>query len=316
MSGRELAFFAMDDLVRYVRVPATSANLGPGFDCLGLALGLYLDLTVCEEDGEGLEISVVGEGLGQVPLDERNVVYRGIAQAYSKVGRTPGRLKLEIHSEIPLASGLGSSSAALVAGLMVGAELCGLVPDPEQVLQQGIAIEGHPDNLAPCTLGGIVIAAMENGRVRWARVDPPSDLSAVVAIPDFSLRTHKARSVLPTQVERADAIFNMGRVGLVVAALKSGDYDLLRVGMQDRLHQVYRQSLVPGMEAVLNAALEAGALGAALSGAGPALLALVHDGEEEVATAMREIWIKEGVVARTMTLALEPKGVQRGGTWR
>ncbi len=308
--------FAMDGLVRYVRVPATSANLGPGFDCLGLALGLYLDLTVCEEDGEGVEITVGGEGVGLVPLDERNAVYRGIAQAYSKVGRTPGRLRLEIHSEIPLASGLGSSSAALVAGLTVGAELCGVVPDPEQVLQAGIAVEGHPDNLAPCTLGGIVIAAMDNGQVTWARVDPPSDLSAVVAIPDFSLRTRKARSVLPIQVKRADAIFNMGRVGLIIAALKSGDYDLLRVGMQDRLHQVYRQSLVPGMEPVLNAAVEAGAFGAALSGAGPALLALVPDGEEEVANAMRETWIKEGVLAQTMTLSLEPEGVQWGGAWR
>ena len=316
MYGGDLATLAMDGLVRYVRVPATSANLGPGFDCLGLALGLYLDLTVCEEDGEGLEISVGGEGFGQVPLDERNAVYRGIAQAYSKAGRTPGRLRLEIHSEIPLASGLGSSSAALVAGLTAGAELCGLIPDPEQVLQEGIAVEGHPDNLAPCTMGGIVIAAMEDGRVSWARVDPPSDLSAVVAIPDFSLRTRKARSVLPTQVERADAIFNMGRVGLIVAALKSRDYDLLREGMQDRLHQVYRQSLVPGMEPVLKAAVEAGALGAALSGAGPTLLALVHDGEEEVAKAMREVWIKEGVVAKTMILTLEPDGVQWGGTWR
>ena len=293
-----------------VRAPATSANLGAGFDCLGLALELYMDLTVEESAGEGLDIAATGEGSGSVPLDERNAVYQGVMRAYMRAGKTPGRLRLTIDSQIPLASGLGSSSAALVAGLTAGAELCGIGLDQEEVLRQGVVVEGHPDNVAPCALGGIVIAALDGEEVAWARIEPPRDLAAVVAIPDFSLPTSKSRSVLPERVKRGDAIFNAGRVGLLVAALQQGDYGLLRTGMQDRLHQSYRMALVPGMEAVLAAATEAGALGAALSGAGPTALALVSGRGPEVADAMQQTWAKEGIAVRTLVLGLAAEGVQ------
>ncbi len=302
----------MDKAVKQVRVraPATSANLGAGFDCLGLALELYMDLTVEEGAGAGLEIVVTGEGSGSVPLDERNAVYQGVMQAYARAGKTPGRLSLVIDSHIPLASGLGSSSAALVAGLTAGAELCGMGLDREEVLRQGVVVEGHPDNVAPCALGGIVIAALDGEEVAWARIEPPRDLAAVVAVPDFPLPTSKSRSVLPERIERRDAIFNAGRVGLLVAALQRGDYSLLRTGMQDRLHQPYRTALVPGMEGVLAAATEAGALGAALSGAGPTALALVSGQGAEVADAMQQAWAKEGIAARTLVLGLAAEGVQ------
>ncbi len=293
-----------------VRVPATSANLGAGFDCLGLALELYMDLAVEEEAGEGLEIAATGEGSASIPLDERNAVYQGMIHAYRRAGRTPGRLRLTIASQIPLASGLGSSSAALVAGLTAGAELCGIGLDREEVLRQGVGVEGHPDNVAPCVLGGIVIAALDGEEVAWVRIEPPRDLAAVVAIPDFPLPTPKSRSVLPERVARRDAIFNAGRVGLLVAALQQGDYSLLRTGMQDRLHQPYRTALVPGMEAVLAAATEAEALGAALSGAGPTALALVSGQGAEVAEAMQQAWAKEGIAARTLVLGLAAEGVQ------
>jgi len=269
-----------------------------------------MDLTVEEGEGEGLEIAATGEGSGSVPLDERNAVYQGMMRAYARAGKTPGRLRLAIDSQIPLASGLGSSSAALVAGLTAGAELCGMGLDREEVLRQGVAVEGHPDNVVPCTLGGIVIAALDGEKVSWARIEPPRDLAAVVAIPDFSLPTSKSRSVLPEQVERRDAIFNAGRVGLLVAALQQGDYSLLRIGMQDRLHQPYRTTLVPGMKAVLDAATEAGALGAALSGAGPTALALVSGQGVEVADAMQQAWAKEEIAARTLVLGLATEGVQ------
>ena len=180
-----------DKAVKQVRVraPATSANLGAGFDCLGLALELYMDLAVEEGEGEGLEIAATGEGSGSVPLDERNAVYQGMMRAYTRAGKTPGRLRLAIDSQIPLASGLGSSSAALVAGLTAGAELCGMELDREEVLRQGVSVEGHPDNVAPCALGGVVIAALDGEEVAWARIEPPRDLAAVVAIPDFPLPT-------------------------------------------------------------------------------------------------------------------------------
>lgn len=293
-----------------VRAPATSANLGAGFDCLGLALELYMDLMVEESAGEGLEIAATGEGSASVPLDERNAVYQGMMRAYARAGKTPGRLRLVIDSQIPLASGLGSSSAALVAGLTAGAELCGMGLNREEILRQSVAVEGHPDNVAPCALGGIVIAALDGEEIAWARVEPPRDLAAVVAVPDFPLPTSKSRSVLPERIERRDAIFNAGRVGLLVAALQQGDYSLLRTGMQDRLHQPYRTGLVPGLEAVLAAATEAGALGAALSGAGPTALALVSGRDAEVAEAMQKAWAKEGIAARTLVLGLAAEGVQ------
>ena len=293
-----------------VRAPATSANLGAGFDCLGLALELYLDLAVEEGEGAGLEIAATGEGSGSVPLDERNAVYQGMMRAYARAGRTSGRLRLAIDSQIPLASGLGSSSAALVAGLTAGVELCGMGLDREEILRQGVAVEGHPDNVAPCALGGIVIAALDGEEVARARIEPPRDLAAVVAVPDFPLPTPKSRSVLPERVEQRDAVFNAGRVGLLVAALQQGDYSLLRTGMQDRLHQPYRTGLVPGMEAVLAAATEAGALGAALSGAGPTALALVSGQGAEVAAAMQQAWAEERIAARTLILGLAAEGVQ------
>ena len=268
-----------------VRVPATSANMGPGFDCLGLALGLYMDVVVAAEEGEGLEIVALGEGRGVVPHNERNAVYQGVAKAYAAAGQTPGRLKLEIASQIPLASGLGSSSAALVAGLAAGTALCGVELDREELLRQGVAVEGHPDNVAPCVMGGVVIAALDGEQVTWARIDPPTDLVAVVAVPDFPLRTSVARQVLPERIDRAAAVFNMGRVGLLVAAFMRGDYDLLRQGMRDRLHQPQREALVPGMAAVLQ-------------------------GQQAVAQAMRETWANEGVEARTMVLPLEAEGVR------
>jgi homoserine kinase len=257
-----------------------------------------------------LEIAATGEGSASVPLDERNAVYQGVVRAYARAGKTPGRLRLAIDSQIPLASGLGSSSAALIAGLAAGTELCGIGLDREEILRQGVAVEGHPDNVAPCALGGIVIAALDGEEVAWARIEPPRDLAAVVAIPDFPLPTPKSRSVLPERVERRDAIFNAGRVGLLVAALQRGDYSLLRTGMQDRLHQPYRTALVPGLEAVLAAATEAGALGAALSGAGPTALALVNGQGAEVAGAMQKAWAKEGIAARTLVLGLAAEGVQ------
>ena len=300
----------MNEIEVRVRVPATSANMGPGFDCLGMALGLYLDLTVSLEDGEGLQITALGEGAGKVPLHERNTVYQGMARAFAIVGKKPsGLLRLTIESQIPLASGLGSSSAALVAGLAAGFALAGAPIDREQILREGVAMEGHPDNIAPCVFGGIVVAALQDEEVTWARFDPPASLSAIVAVPNFSLRTSKARDGLPAEVARADAVFNLGRVGLLIAAMAKADYGLLQTAMQDRLHQSQREEMVPGMGPVLAAAREAGALGAVLSGAGPTLLALAAEDFGAIASAMRRAWEGEGIAVETMVLPLEKAGL-------
>ncbi len=292
-----------------VRVPATSANLGPGFDCLGLSLGLYLELEVREEEGEGFALQIGGEGADVVAHDERNAVYRAVLRAFEYANCQPRRLYLDYRSDIPLASGLGSSSAALVAGLAAGAALCGRALDRDELVRWGVAVEGHPDNVAPCVLGGVVVAASDGDHIEYACIEPYEGLRAVVAVPDFQLRTDKARAVLPQVVSRVDAVFNMGRVGLLTAALGGGRGEWLRLAMQDRLHEPYRRALVPGLEEVRSAALAAGALGAALSGAGPSVLALVEERADPIAAAMKSAWAALGVSARTWVLDLERQGL-------
>jgi homoserine kinase len=294
----------------HIRVPASTANLGPGFDCLGMALGLYHRLTVVEGAGEGLEIRAHGEGAADVALDERNIVYRALVGVLRETDYVPGSLLLESHNDIPLACGLGSSAAALLAGLAAGLLLSGRRLDWKSLIELGTGEEGHPDNIVPCALGGFTVAVMNGGDVIWNRLEPPEQLKGIVAIPDFRLPTREAREALPQRVDFADAVANLGRVGLLVAGMAGGALELLRAGMEDRLHQPYRAELIPGMEEVRRAALGAGALGAALSGAGPAMLALVEGDGKEVGEAMEGAWKDRGVFARTLTLEVDREGLQ------
>lgn len=293
-------------------VPASSANLGPGFDCLGIALSLYHRLTVTEVEGEGVEIRVTGEVAAKVPLDCRNAVYQAMAQIFAAAGYRPGRLLLECHCDIPLACGLGSSAAALLAGLAAGLLISGQELERQRLIEMGVSVEGHPDNIVPSVLGGFTAAVVTAGRVDYARLEPPEGLGVVVAIPDFSLSTNQARAVLPRQVSFQDAVANLGRVGLLTAAMASRRLELLRTAMVDVLHEPYRLKLVPGLEEVRRAALEAGALGVALSGAGPTILALVDKGEEEVGRAMQAAWGKQGIRARSAALTVNREGLQGG----
>ena len=293
-----------------IRVPASTANLGPGFDCLGMALGLYHRLTVVEGEGEGLEIRAHGEGAADVALDESNTVYRALAEVLGETGCVPGSLLLESHNDIPLACGLGSSAAALLAGLAAGLLLSGGRLEWRHLIELGTEDEGHPDNIVPCALGGFTVAVMNGGEVIWSRLEPPERLKGIVVIPNFRLPTQEARKVLPEKVDFGDAVANLGRVGLLVAGMAGGGLELLRAGMEDRLHQPYRAELVPGMEEVRRAALGAGALGAALSGAGPAMLALVDGDGKEVGEAMEGAWKERGIAARTLSLDVDREGLQ------
>jgi homoserine kinase len=293
-----------------VTVPASSANLGPGFDCLGLALSLYHRVEVREEEGEGLELRVLGEGAGALPPDRTNPVCQAMDRVLVAAGYRPGRLVLECSSQIPLARGLGSSAAACLAGLAAGTWLSGRELVPERLLELAMAIEGHADNVVPSLVGGFTVVAMEGDRVRYARLDPPPDLEAAAAVPDFDLLTERSRAVLPAQVSFADAVDNLGRVALLTAALTGNRLELLRTAMQDRLHQPYRAPLVPGLEEVRRAALGAGAWGAALSGAGPTVLALVRRGDPRPGRAMQEAWRRQGVTAAALLLPLDRAGVR------
>lgn len=292
-----------------IRAPASTANLGPGFDCAGLALSLYHELTVRESAGHGVELYTSGEGADSLPQNDENPVYRAMEQIFQVLGYTPGHLVVESHSDIPLARGLGSSAAATLAGFAAGAMLAESTVDKDRLLQMGLGSEGHADNVAPCLFGGYTLAVRASTGIRCLRVDVPPDIEAVVAIPDFSLPTAQARQVLPACVPLRDAVHNLSRVGLLTAAMAMGQPELLREAMVDLLHEPYRARLVPGFAQVRAAALDAGALGAALSGAGPSVLALVRTGCRDPGPAMREAWRRRGVGARVLELEVDAVGL-------
>jgi len=291
-----------------VQVPATTANLGPGYDCLGLALGLHNEVTLTQADA--LSVQIEGEGADTLARDGSHLVLVAAAAACAAAGREPPPLALRQVNRIPLARGLGSSSAAIVGGIVGANELLGLGLSARQMLEVAAAVEGHPDNVAPALLGGLTVCCATEGGVLVERLEVAPGLSCVVAVPDFEVATHQARGALPDIVPHADAVFNLCRSGLVVAALVSGDFALLGEAMRDRLHQPYRARLVPGMDETIAAALGAGAHGAALSGSGSTVAAFVTGGGEEVGAAMVKAFAQAGTTAVARALPLSAEGAR------
>ncbi|MEV8517231.1 homoserine kinase [Dactylosporangium sp. NPDC051484] len=256
-----------------VRVPATSANLGPGFDALGLALTLYDEVEARVSTG-GVNVEVTGEGAGELPGDESHLVVRAMRRAFDRLGEHPAGLALRCRNRIPQARGLGSSSAAIVAGIVLARAL---VQDGAERMDDAAAltladeIEGHPDNVAPCLLGGFTIAWGERGRAAAVRLEPAEDVRPVVFVPEVRGLTEEARAALPKTVPHAEAAFNAGRCALLVHALTS-DPGLLFAATEDRLHQGYRAAGMP-LTASLLAQLRGEGVAAVVSGAGPSVLA-------------------------------------------
>ena len=275
-----------------VRAPATSANMGPGFDCLGIALDIWNVITV-EVGTEGFHIS--GQGEDELPRDRSNMVWQSIARVFQETGRPTPPLTLTCRNDIPTARGLGSSSAALVGGLTAGNELCGRPFSQADLLQIAAEVEGHPDNVAPALFGGMQIAVYEGDSVINASVPVPPSLSAVLYIPTFPMPTEEARGLLGSEVPRSDAVFNIGRAALLVRAMASGDLERLDIATQDRLHQPARQTIFFPMKNIIRAALGAGALGAFLSGAGSTILALANEKEFTIGYEMADAAAKSGI---------------------
>ena len=273
-----------------IRIPATSANLGSGFDSIGLALNLHN--TVGLEEADRLTIRSL-DGV-PIPLDEHSLVYRAACRLYDLCGRRVDGFTIEQRSRIPMARGLGSSSACIVGGLMGANELLGRPLDRAALVDLATEIEGHPDNVAPALLGGFVASAVESGRVYTVRRTlPEGKLAFAVMIPDFPLRTAEARAVLPEQVSHADAIYNLSRTSLLTAALLEGRYELLAVAMGDRLHQPYRLPLIDHAESWFAAAKEAGAYASAISGAGSSLLSVLPASRAEAFRPQAEGWLRQ-----------------------
>ncbi|MFD2116462.1 homoserine kinase [Paenibacillus yanchengensis] len=256
-----------------VRVPASTANLGPGFDTLGMALSLYAWLEISVADTTTFEF--YGEGNEELPKDKSNLIYKVAQMVFLEAGVAVPDLHIKFYSDIPLTRGLGSSATAIIAALIAANALIDSPLSDNRLFQIATALEGHPDNVGASMFGGIVVAAWDGEKAEYVKLTPPSQLTTLVVIPEFHLATEKARQVIPDELEMADAVFNVGRSSLLVAALATGQLQLLAHAMQDRLHQPYRTPLIPGMSHILEQSVQHGALGVALSGAGPTIITFV-----------------------------------------
>jgi homoserine kinase len=290
-----------------VSVPATSANLGPGFDAIGLALDLRMRAEV--------EVLPAGSAarwrFSGSEAPSHDGLQNEIARAIATIAPGSPPLAVTVENAVPLGRGMGASAAGAALGLAIGAALRDPPPDERELARTVTVIEGHPDNGIPAVVGGVVVAAAEGDDVVYTRFDPPPDVRAVVVVPEIEMPTRQARAILPNQYAKADAVYNVGRAALLAAAFASGRIELLAAAMRDRLHQPYRATFVPGLEAML-ALDDASALGIALSGAGPSVIALARPGSrigERIAAIFRE----HAVSSRTFDLALARAGIVREG---
>ncbi|ETW94326.1 MAG: hypothetical protein ETSY1_35355 [Candidatus Entotheonella factor] len=282
-------------IYRYVqvRVPASTANLGSGFDIFGMALDIYNTFSLHVTTTSQWSVSVP-ESL-MVPTNRDNLVFQSACRLFKEVGFDPQGLHLELDINVPLARGLGSSSSAIIGGLVAANVMVGSPCDRDALLDMAIEIEGHPDNVTPALMGGMTLSYKTGDTHRYLNLPCPSDLRIVLAIPDFQLGTAQARSILPPQITRNDAVFNGSRTALLVAAMYEKRYDWLATAMEDHLHQRYRAPLVPGMTEAIAAGYQANALGVALSGAGPSLIAFVEHNAEAVGNVLQETFRQHGV---------------------
>ena len=271
-----------------VKAPATTANLGPGYDCLGMALDLWNKIEVKVLESKDLSIFVKGFGEGSVPLNSDNLIYKSIQFLYSELGRSvPGRV-INCTNNIPLNRGLGSSSAAIVSGLVAANALCDNAYKVNEILEMAVEIEGHPDNVTPCIYGGCRLIAMEEKNIYTVPIPIPADLDAIVFIPDVEISTEAARNILPDTLSYKDAVHNISRVGLLIAGLFSDNPDYLNIATQDRLHQPYRQEIFRPMKVIFKGALDGGETGVFLSGSGSTVIAFSKDRQMTVGYEMAE----------------------------
>lgn len=292
----------------HVRVPATSANLGPGFDALGLALELYNE--VVAEEADRVTVKIEGEGADRLARDGANVVARGVKLVYEAAGRPFKGCALDCVNRIPTARGLGSSAAAWVAGLVAGNALLGAPLSKDALLALAARAEGHPDNVAAAIFGGLTVSCGTPHGVTAVALPVTKRLAWVVLVPEVTSATAEARALLPRSVPREDAIFNVQRVALLLAGLQAELPAALSVALEDRLHQPYRLKLFPWMPDVTSAARAAGALGCVLSGAGPSLLAVVAGDGHAVGRAMEEALTRAGIHGRARILDVDAAGAR------
>jgi len=290
-----------------VRVPATTANLGAGFDTFGLALTLYNEFEVEEADGVFIESYPENEFLKN---PENNLFIKVVKYLCEAEGKTFHGAKLKQTVNIPVARGLGSSATAIVAGILTGFAVHKKPLTDEEFFKVAYLFEPHPDNLLPAWKGGLIAALKTEDKTYYSKIEFPQELKAVVVIPDFELSTELARSVLPKEIPLKDAVFNIQRASLFIRALQEKRFDLLKVAMEDRLHQPYRKSLIPNFDKVIQYAYESGAVGASLSGAGSTMLALALDNFDKIGQAMVSAFSEAGINAKYLVLDVDTEGAK------
>lgn len=305
-----------------VKVPATTANLGPGFDCMGMALPIYNTIIIEETvlPGTGIEINVMAASdamdelsLEHIPMDENSIIYKAVELLYNSIGQTPSELKITIQSQIPVARGLGSSASVIVGGLIAANELLGRPADEAALLSIATEVEGHPDNVTPAIVGGLTITSSEeDGSIAYRKLDWPSEWTLTVCIPEYELATDISRSVLPKEVPIEDAVFNAKHLGMFVHAVHTKDAALMKLALKDRLHQPYRMKLVPGLEKIIeNLKHEENVLGCVLSGAGPSILIISEKNNlDKIKSIVKDTWNDLNVKAEILTLPVEREGAQ------
>lgn len=299
----------MPDQKIKITIPATSANLGPGFDSLGMALSLHNVVILSKGEHSHTTFEISGIDAFKIPQDNRNLVYCAAQYLFKKVGKQAFPFHIHQHNNIPVSSGLGSSSTAVLGGLIGANGLLDFPLSQDEILDLAIEIEGHPDNVAPAMHGGLILSVMHEQGTHIEKIDL-SPLNAVVVLPDFHLLTSEARAALPTHISRADAIFNSSRLALLVQAFQKADFDLLSLAMQDRLHQPYRLNMIPGAQTAVDAAYLGGAKGVALSGAGPSLIAFGPDNLPQIGNAMRQAFQEANLSSRQWLLKMDTTGIQ------
>lgn len=291
-----------------VQIPSSTTNLGPGFDALGVALNLYNRIEL-DELPWGLSVHVEGEGKEEIARDESNICVQAVKRVYEKAGRALPGLWMKQRNHIPLARGLGSSSAALVGGLVGANLMLGGPLSLDDLVQIAVEMEGHPDNVVPALAGGFCISAIgENGRTIFTHAPVVDHYRWVIIVPAFEVSTKEARLRLPKEIPLVDGTFNVQRVGLLLAAFAYGRDELFREAMQDRFHQPYRKELMGPLDEVFSAAYREGALGVCISGAGPCVLAICNRGAGRVGIAMREVYESHGIVAKMHVLRISSEG--------
>ena len=269
-----------------VRVPASTANLGSGFDCMGIALKLYSE-AVFEEIDSGLEINILDSSKEFLPCDDTNYVYRAMQRVFDMADRYPKGIRITSNTSIPITRGLGSSSASLALGLSGANAMIGSPFSNEDLLQIAYEIEGHPDNVTPAFFGGFTVAVNHHGKVMYSKTEVPDNIRFAAMIPEFYLATKRARGILPKNVPHKNAVFNIAHAAYFASCAAKGDFSAFEVGSKDRIHQKYRFELIGSAEYIIRSAKRFGATCGYLSGAGPTIVSVVEKNYDEFTKKMK-----------------------------